>query len=92
MAAIGIAYIAFEDYIIEQLPKTKEVEAAAGKPLISRAVLGAQIGLILLAIVTTRSSIASISAKAGLPIGTQIVGWLTFSTFSLFFYLIGNPS
>jgi hypothetical protein len=42
MATIGMTYIVFEDYIIEQLPETKE-GLAAGKPLVSRAVFGVQV-------------------------------------------------
>lgn len=80
MAAVGIAYIFFEDSIIEQLPKTKDQEAKAVKPLITQAVFGTQIGLVVLAMIVTRSSMASIAAREGLPLGTQLVGWLTFST------------
>lgn len=39
--------------------------------------MGIQVGLILLAIIVTRSSIASLQAKKGLPLGNQIVGWFT---------------
>lgn len=37
-----------------------------------------QIGLIVLAIIVTRSSALSIQSKAGLPRGNQIVGWIVF--------------
>jgi phosphatidylinositol glycan class N len=79
MAAIGIVYLVFEDYIIEQLPKTKKEEVAAGKPIVSRTVFGIQIGLVVLSMIVTRLSIDSIVSRQGLPIGTQIVGWLTLS-------------
>ena len=35
-----------------------------------------QIGLIFLALITTRSSILSIQSRQGLPLGTQVTGWL----------------
>lgn len=40
-----------------------------------------QVGLIALAIVVTRSSVASLQAKQGLPLGTQVLGWITLSKF-----------
>jgi phosphatidylinositol glycan class N len=81
MLAIGIAYIAFEDRIIEQLPETKEAEKASGKPLITQTVFGAQVGLIVLAMIVTRSGIAAVATREGLPLGTQVAGWLTLSTY-----------
>ena len=82
MAVIGIGYITFEDSIIQQLPGRDKGEKATEKPLVSRAVFGTQIGLVLLSLVVTRSAINSIAAREGLPLGTQIVGWLTFSMFT----------
>lgn len=35
-----------------------------------------QIGLVILSVIVTRSSILSLQAKVGLPKGNQIVGWL----------------
>lgn len=46
MAAIGILYLVFEDYIIEQLPSTKQEEKVTGQPLVSRAVFGAQVSIV----------------------------------------------
>jgi phosphatidylinositol glycan class N len=37
--------------------------------------MGLQIGIILLTIIVTRSSVASLQAKQGLPLGNQVVGW-----------------
>jgi len=82
MLVVGVAYLFFEDTIIEQSPSTKLREAEEGKPLISRAVIGLQVGLVMLAILVTRSSVASIQSKQGLPLGTQLVGWLTMSKFT----------
>jgi len=39
--------------------------------------MGAQVGLVALAMLVTRSSVFSLQAKQGLPLGTQIVGWVT---------------
>lgn len=45
-----------------------------------------QVGLIALAMLVTRSSVASLQTKQGLPLGTQAVGWITLgaSTFCFF--------
>jgi hypothetical protein len=45
MIAVGGLYLLFEDSIIEQLPSTKEKEAQHDKPIISRAVVGIQVGI-----------------------------------------------
>ena len=41
----------------------------------------AKVGLVALAILVTRSSVASLQAKQGLPLGTQLVGWATLGRF-----------
>ena len=49
-----------------------------------------QVGLVALAILVTRSSVASLQAKQGLPVGTQMAGWVTFgkmSCFSIFHFV-----
>ncbi|KAL9607127.1 MAG: hypothetical protein Q9167_007932, partial [Letrouitia subvulpina] len=43
---------------------------------LSRAILGVQVGLIVLAMIVTRSSVASLQARRGLPLGNQVIGWL----------------
>ncbi|KAK1980957.1 phosphatidylinositolglycan class N [Colletotrichum cereale] len=65
MAAIGLAYLVWEDKLL-----TKPALRTA------RALTGVQVGLILLAIVVTRSSALSLQAKLGLPRGNQVVGWI----------------
>ncbi|GKT59043.1 phosphatidylinositolglycan class N [Colletotrichum tofieldiae] len=65
MAAIGLTYLVWEDKII----------ARPALPT-ARALTGIQVGLILLAIVVTRSSVLSLQAKLGLPRGNQVVGWI----------------
>ncbi|KAK2011237.1 phosphatidylinositolglycan class N [Colletotrichum eremochloae] len=65
MAAIGLAYLVWEDKLL-------------AKPALpaARALTGVQVGLILLAILVTRSSALSLQAKRGLPRGNQVVGWI----------------
>ncbi|EKD19777.1 uncharacterized protein L3040_001878 [Drepanopeziza brunnea f. sp. 'multigermtubi'] len=74
MAAIGVAYLIFEEKL---LYKAEPVGASTepAKNSLSRALIGAQIGFIILATIVTRSSAISLQAKLGLPKGNQIVGW-----------------
>ena len=43
----------------------------------TRAVVGLQLGLIALATTVTRSAVLSLQARQGLPLGCQIIGWIT---------------
>ena len=78
MTVVGILYLLFETSLL--------ATSASGGPKaaptdgLSRSILGAQVGLIVLAMIVTRSSIKSIQAKKGLPAGNQVVGWLVLST------------
>lgn len=75
MVLIGLLYLAFEDYVLSGFSnKPKQPSARAGH--LSRIITGVQVGLILLAILVTRSSALSLQAKQGLPRGNQILGWL----------------
>jgi GPI ethanolamine phosphate transferase 1 len=75
MAGTGILYMLFEDVITSQ-SRSRNATTTSLEP-ISRSIMGLQIGLILLAIIVTRSSISSLQAKTGLPLGNQVVGWFT---------------
>ncbi|GAM88281.1 hypothetical protein ANO11243_063140 [Dothideomycetidae sp. 11243] len=76
MLVLGAMYISFEKSILRQV-KADDTELGSVKPdRISRAILGTQVGLVALAIVVTRSSVASLQAKTGLPLGTQVLGWV----------------
>jgi GPI ethanolamine phosphate transferase 1 len=75
MATAGILYMLFEQSITTQSQSRRGITTPLDH--VSRSVMGIQIGLIILAIVVTRSSIASLQAKKGLPLGSQITGWLT---------------
>jgi phosphatidylinositol glycan class N len=74
---VGLAYILFEkSMLVQNAPGSSSL--ASNKPDgISRAIMGAQVGLVALAMLVTRSSVFSLQAKQGLPLGTQIVGWVT---------------
>ena len=69
MFGAGTAFLLFDD----RLGNAPKAQPTLLSP---RALLGAQVGLILLAMIVTRSSVASLQAKRGLPLGNQIVGWL----------------
>ncbi|CAK7232526.1 Glycosyl phosphatidyl inositol anchor synthesis [Sporothrix curviconia] len=81
MVAIGVVYLMFEDTILNDFTPVSAAQAAAtaaARDPISKALLGAQVGLILLSMLVTRSSALSLQAKLGLPRGNQIVGLLVF--------------
>ena len=69
MVSVGVLYLIFKKRILAS-------KASKTKDLLSDSILGAQIGLIMLAMFVTRSSVASLQAKEGLPLGNQVVGWL----------------
>ena len=77
MTLVGILYLLFETSLLA-LPASGGSKATASNGL-SRTIVGVQIGLIVLAMIVTRSSINSIQAKKGLPTGNQLVGWLVLS-------------
>ncbi|KAI0206195.1 GPI ethanolamine phosphate transferase 1 [Astrocystis sublimbata] len=76
MAGVGILYLIFEDRLLADFSGSLKPRASPKDNGISRALIGLQIGLILLAMIVTRSSALSLQAKQGLPRGNQIVGWL----------------
>ena len=84
MVVVGVVYVTFEDSILATPGATED---ASRKPSgVSRAILGVQIGLTALSILVTRTSVASLQADAGLPLGAQVVGWITLSKFR--FYIV----
>ncbi|KAH8690876.1 putative GPI-anchor [Talaromyces proteolyticus] len=68
MFVAGILYLIFEETFARGTGHTISASGA-------RTIMGAQIGMILLATIVTRSSALSLQAKAGLPLGNQVVGW-----------------
>lgn len=79
MVLVGVLYILFEKSILSSTTGGKQVSLDG----LSGTLLGVQVGLIMLAMVVTRSSVASLQAKMGLPLGNQVVGWLILSTLKL---------
>ena len=91
MFSVGILYLQFENSILfsstkkwsvgqQPSPPPPPPPPRSGSNSLSQSILGVQIGLILLAMIVTWSSIASLQAKRGLPLGNQVVGWLVLST------------
>lgn len=73
MFGAGLVYLYFEqDITARSKSKTTHSKPNAA----SRVLMGLQIGIILLTIFVTRSSVASLQAKKGLPLGNQVVGWV----------------
>jgi phosphatidylinositol glycan class N len=73
---VGVLYLIFEDAILgKSAPALSGADSKCVFSL-SRTVMGIQLGLIPLAMIVTRSSVASLQAKQGLPLGTQVTGWL----------------
>ncbi|KAI4198874.1 MAG: hypothetical protein LQ350_005023 [Teloschistes chrysophthalmus] len=79
MAAVGLLYLLFEKSILSASSSASSELSSPRADGLSKNILGAQIGLIMLAMVVTRSSVASLQAKRGLPLGNQVIGWLVLS-------------
>lgn len=75
MCLVGLLYLLFERSILS--PANAREQASLDG--LSRIILGIQVGLIVLAMIVTRSSVASLQAKRGLPLGNQVVGWIVLS-------------
>lgn len=74
MALVGILYLFFNESIL-----SSEMGSSRSEPSLkqmSKSIIGVQVGLILLAMIVTRSSVASLQAKQGLPFGNQVTGWV----------------
>jgi phosphatidylinositol glycan class N len=74
MVMIGIMYLVFEDYILSDF--SSATKPSSERSCLTRTLVGVQTGLIALAMVITRSSVLSLQAKKGLPLGNQIMGWV----------------
>ena len=73
MVSVGVLYLLFEKSITSSSSDGKVRQPSMDS--LSRTIIGAQVGLVVLAMIVTRSSIASLQAKQGLPFGNQVVGW-----------------
>ncbi|KAG9686847.1 PigN-domain-containing protein, partial [Aureobasidium melanogenum] len=76
MLLVGVLYIAFEKSVLVTTGSTQSGLAAPKADKVSRILTGVQIGLVGLAMIVTRSSVASLQAKTGLPLGAQVTGWI----------------
>ncbi|KAL4937643.1 hypothetical protein BDV06DRAFT_69723 [Aspergillus oleicola] len=70
MVVTGLLYLLFEDDILGHSQQPASVSRKG-----SRIVMGMQLGMVILALIVTRSSSASLQAKQGLPFGNQVIGW-----------------
>ncbi|KAL3460497.1 Phosphatidylinositolglycan class N-domain-containing protein [Aspergillus heterothallicus] len=71
MLMTGLLYLLFEDQILGSSHQSAAVSRTG-----SRVIMGMQMGLAILSLIVTRSSITSLQAKQGLPFGNQVVGWI----------------
>ena len=74
MALLGIAYLLFGKSVVASTGTG--LLAAPRADGLSRSILGVQIGLIFLAVLATYTSATSMAAEKGLPLGSQILGWI----------------
>ncbi|CAJ2513751.1 Uu.00g018700.m01.CDS01 [Anthostomella pinea] len=76
MVTVSLLYLIFEEKLLTDFSGSTKPRPPRKNNQISRALIGVQIGLIILAMLVTRSSALSLQAKLGLPRGNQVVGWL----------------
>jgi phosphatidylinositol glycan class N len=76
MLLTGVLYLALEQSVLAPADSSQKGLAAPKSDQISRILTGVQTGLIALAMIVTRSSVTSLQAKAGLPLGAQVTGWV----------------
>lgn len=80
MFLTGILYLLFEDVITGG--SSVSSHSTSIKNIGSRIIMGFQVGMVLLALIVTRSSVISLQAREGLPVGNQFVGWAVLSKFA----------
>ena len=79
MLLVAVLYLLFENRIIPASKKSNQ-ELSPRLDGVFRSILGIQAGLTVLAMIVTRSSIASLQARKGLPIGNQVTAWIVLRT------------
>lgn len=84
MLVLGLLYLGLEKSLLVQTAPSDAGLGAAKTDNVSRAILGVQVGLVALAMLVTRSSVASLQAKQGLPLGTQMLGWVVLGESSVY--------
>lgn len=68
MFTIGLFYMALGHRVTGLSP--------TGRDLLTKLILGIQVGIVGLSVLVTLSSVQSLKEKRGLPLGNQIVGWI----------------
>ncbi|OSS47512.1 hypothetical protein B5807_07243 [Epicoccum nigrum] len=76
MFVVGAFYLAFEERILANT-ESQSSSGDANTSFKSRMILGVQLGLVLLSMIVTNSSIYYVQARQGLPLGVLVVGWAT---------------
>ena len=79
MVLVGILYLALEDFVLADFSWTEK--PVSPRNHYARTIVGTQVGLTLLSMVITRSSVLSLQAKEGLPRGNQVMGWAVFGEY-----------
>ena len=83
MFAVGVLYLVFETSIIANARASDPKVRVQGLDTTSRNIVGAQIGLVALAMIVTRSSVITLRARQGLGAGNVYVGWITLGMYGL---------
>ncbi|OAL48114.1 PigN-domain-containing protein [Pyrenochaeta sp. DS3sAY3a] len=76
MFCIGALYLIFEKTILSD-GQPQDEHTKIGLSEKSRLLISVQLGLVLLSMIVTKSSIGYIQARQGLPLGALVVGWAT---------------
>ncbi|GIK00892.1 glycosyl phosphatidyl inositol anchor synthesis [Aspergillus viridinutans] len=84
---VGFLYIAFEKRLLVQTAPSKDGPGAADADGVSRAIHGLQVGLVALAMLVTRSSVASLEDEAGTSAGNTDC-WVGYAGVCLFFLFL----
>lgn len=71
MVVIGLTYLSLESFVLRDFSSDTTPPV---KKHVNRALVGAQIGLVILAMLVTRSTVIALKAKKGLPLGNQVAG------------------
>ncbi|RDA91945.1 hypothetical protein CP533_6805 [Ophiocordyceps camponoti-saundersi (nom. inval.)] len=72
---LGLLYLRHEYFVLSDFSQRETNATSQRGDTARRTVTGVQIGLVLLAMLVTRSSALSLQAKRGLPRGNQTVAW-----------------
>lgn len=76
MVMIGLTYLSLESFVLRDFSSDTTPPV---KKHVNRALVGAQIGLVILAMLVTRSTVIALKAKKGLPLGNQVAGLFVLS-------------